>query len=113
MVTRISQTMSRAAAAVIFALASSTILVEEASATTVSISGTHSKGEIKKACGAVGGMSIEGQGGVGYGCFNPNKNTTVACNNKGVCTGYVPHQTPGTPRQPATMAVGGATAPQK
>jgi hypothetical protein len=56
----------------------------------VMIGGTHSKDEIKAACDKVGGINIEGQGGKGYGCFNQNKNTMVACDNSGQCSGFVP-----------------------
>jgi hypothetical protein len=54
------------------------------------LSGTHSKDEINKACDAVGGTQVQGAGGKGYGCFNGDKGTMVACNDGGVCTGYTP-----------------------
>ena len=54
------------------------------------LSGTHSKDEINKACDAVGGTQVQGAGGKGYGCYNGNKGTMVACNDGGVCTGYTP-----------------------
>lgn len=54
------------------------------------LSGTHSKEEINKACDAVGGTQVQGAGGKGYGCFNGDKGTMVACNDGGVCTGYTP-----------------------
>ena len=54
------------------------------------LNGTHSKEEVKGACDKVGGISNEGAGGQGYGCYNPKNGTMVACNNGGVCTGYTP-----------------------
>src|SRR5262245_7503867 len=54
------------------------------------LSGTHSKDEVKGACDKVGGISNEGAGGQGYGCYNPKNGTMVACANSGVCTGYTP-----------------------
>lgn len=59
-------------------------------AETHAISGTHSKEEINKACDAVGGTQVQGAGGKGYGCFNGDKGTMVACSDNGVCTGYTP-----------------------
>jgi len=59
-------------------------------AETHAISGTHSKAEIDKACDAVGGTHVQGEGGKGYGCFNGDKGTMVACSDNGVCTGYTP-----------------------
>jgi hypothetical protein len=56
----------------------------------VMIGGTHSKDEIKSACDKVGGINVEGEGGKGYGCFNQHKNTMVACDNSGQCSGFVP-----------------------
>lgn len=63
-----------------------------AMAKVVDISGTHSKGEIKKDCDAVGGFMVEGNGGKGYGCFNYHKNTLVACTKNGQCQGFVPRK---------------------
>ena len=54
------------------------------------LSGTHTKEEITKACDAVGGTPVQGAGGKGYGCYNGDKGTMVACNDGGVCTGYTP-----------------------
>jgi hypothetical protein len=59
-------------------------------AETHAISGTHTKEEINKACDAVGGTQVQGAGGKGYGCFNGDKGTMVACSDNGVCTGYTP-----------------------
>ena len=59
-------------------------------AETHAISGTHSKDEINKACDAVGGTQVQGAGGKGYGCFNGDKGTMVACNDAVTCTGYTP-----------------------
>lgn len=54
------------------------------------LSGKHSKQAIQTACDNVGGISVQGQGGKGYGCVNPSKGTMVACSDNGVCTGYTP-----------------------
>ena len=54
------------------------------------LGGKWSKDDITSRCAAVGGVNIEGQGGKGYGCYNPSKGTMVACNEGGTCTGYTP-----------------------
>ena len=60
-------------------------------AKTVNISGTHSRQEIATACKAVNGEANNTSGTSGsYGCDNLNKGTSVNCNAKGVCTGWVP-----------------------
>lgn len=58
----------------------------------VSLSGKHSKDEVKKACDGVGGFSVEGAGGKGYGCYNENTGVLVACNDDGDCMGFIPEQ---------------------
>ncbi|MGN6156705.1 MAG: hypothetical protein ACTHNL_01280 [Devosia sp.] len=80
--------LSKVAALVLFAVA----FANSASyAKSVQIHGTHSKDEIQKACDAVAdGVPVQGSKGGGYGCVNTKKGTMVACNNQGVCTGYVP-----------------------
>ena len=62
----------------------------DASAHAVQTSGKHTQAEIKKACDDVNGVPVSGEGGKGYGCFNQNKNTMVACSKDGDCTGFVP-----------------------
>lgn len=60
-------------------------------AKSVEIHGTHSQAEIQKACDALpDGVSVTGHDGHGYGCMNTKKGTSVACNDSGQCTGYVP-----------------------
>lgn len=54
------------------------------------LGGKHSRQDIKTACDNVGGISVQGENGKGYGCVNPSKGTMVACNDGGVCTGYTP-----------------------
>ena len=82
------QRLGKAATLALFAIA----FANSASfAKTVSISGTHSKADIQKACDALpDGVPVSGGKGNGYGCVNTKKGTMVACNDKGECTGYVP-----------------------
>lgn len=85
-----SRSVSKAFLIVSAALAIAGGLAVPASATQVVLSGTHTKQEINSACDKVGGIRTEGQGGKGYGCYNPDNGALVACNNGGVCTGYTP-----------------------
>ena len=67
------------------------VVATDGNARVIQISGTHSRGEIAAKCDAVGGE----KGGTsakhgGYTCDNFDKGTSVACNAKGHCTGYVP-----------------------
>ena len=73
----------------IVVFASFAVAADAASARVVQISGTHSKAEIGAKCAAAGGISEGGKGG-GYGCFNGNKGTSVDCDAKGHCVGWVP-----------------------
>ena len=81
---------------VVLALASVSFLAvsgTDAMARKVSIGGTHSPGDIKKACDAVGGV-YEGADSKGhYGCANLDKGTEVNCNSDGKCSGTVPSRT--------------------
>jgi hypothetical protein len=63
----------------------------EALAKEVAIRGTHSRAEIARKCDAVGGFkdNTAGKSG-GYGCWNFSKTTSVTCDAKGHCTGWVP-----------------------
>jgi hypothetical protein len=63
-----------------------------ATAKEVSISGTHSAGEIRDKCDAAGGV-YSGPGSKGYGCANSDKGTQIRCDNKGHCVGFVPRTT--------------------
>jgi hypothetical protein len=61
----------------------------------VSISGTHSRGELKGKCDAVGGSCGNCGGTKGsYGCDNPNAGTSISCTSGGKCTGWVPRSVP-------------------
>jgi hypothetical protein len=73
----------------------------------VSISGTHSRDEIKAACASVGGEFVEGQSG--YFCSaecGTDDTCTVSCNKGGKCTGECPNC--GRPTPPPVL---GGTAP--
>ena len=52
----------------------------------MSISGTHSYGEIKKKCPGCDCWNNAG----GFGCENKGKGTGVYCTVKGKCTGLTP-----------------------
>ena len=72
-------------------LAVMAIMATDADARRVTISGTHSRGEIKKACAAVDGICGGCNATSGkYSCDNLNKGTSVTCDPQGHCTGYVP-----------------------
>jgi len=60
-----------------------------ASAGTISLSGTHSRGEIESTCDKVGGMFIVAPKTGGYGCVKGSN--MVGCNSKGQCTGSCPN----------------------
>jgi hypothetical protein len=61
----------------------------------VSITGTHSRGELKGKCDAVGGSCGNCGGTKGsYGCDNPNAGTSISCTSGGKCTGWVPRRVP-------------------
>jgi hypothetical protein len=81
---------------VVLALASVSFLAvsgTDALARKVSIGGTHSPGDIKKACDSAGGV-YEGADNKGnYGCANLDKGTYVNCNSDGKCSGTVPSRT--------------------
>ena len=58
----------------------------------VTLSGTYSRGQVKKDCDAAGGAYID-SGGAGYACFSQSGNGNVVdCNNRGKCTGSIPRQ---------------------
>lgn len=79
-------------------VAAALIAPSAAFAEKVSISGTHSREEIASKCKAVGGVGVNTQGtSGGYGCENLDKGTSVDCDAKGNCTGWVPGRVaPGT-----------------
>lgn len=52
------------------------------------LSQRHTQAQVYSACDAVGGVKLSGQGGGGYGCYNPSNGNMVACSSNGVCTGY-------------------------
>ncbi len=54
----------------------------------VNLSGTHSRGEIKRACKGVG--TYHSTEGGSYGCINGEKGTSIKCSSDGKCTGSVP-----------------------
>lgn len=64
-------------------------------AKVVSISGSHSRGDIKGHCDAIGGSTIAGIGKGGYGCYNGANGNSVNCDSKGHCKGVVSRQTGG------------------
>jgi hypothetical protein len=75
------------------------LLPFEANAEKVSISGRHTRAEIAQKCAAVGGDAIGVDNSSGdYSCFNPHKGTSVSCDEKGKCTGYVPRRSGISPR---------------
>ena len=65
----------------------------DAMARKVSIGGTHSPGDIKKACDSVGGVYTGADSKGNYGCTNLDKGTVVNCNSDGKCSGTVPART--------------------
>ncbi len=73
----------------------------------VSISGTHTKDEIKATCASVGGEVIESPNG-NYGCFNDcgDHVCSVVCEKNGSCVGHCPNC--GRPTPPPVL---GGTAP--
>jgi hypothetical protein len=58
----------------------------------VTLSGTHSRGEVKKDCNASGGAYISFHDG-SYSCYSQSGNGNVVdCNKSGKCTGSIPRQ---------------------
>jgi hypothetical protein len=92
--------------ALVAILVSFVVFTDSALARRVSIGGTHSIGEIKAKCAAVGGEFF-GTRRSGYGCNNDNKGTGVFCDAKGKCTGGVPDRQ--APKGGRTGAIGGTT----
>jgi hypothetical protein len=80
----------RKLAVIIIALATLAFFAGVASAGMVSISGTHSKDEIKATCAREGASYSEDAGG--YGCAKPcgGSSCGVGCTNDGQCTGHCP-----------------------
>jgi len=67
-------------------------MIGDASARTITISGTHTRSEIAGKCDAVGGVKVgTGASKGGFGCENLDKGTSVNCDAKGHCTGWVPN----------------------
>jgi hypothetical protein len=64
--------------------------------------GKQSKETVKDACDKVGGFNVEGDGGKGYGCYNPKNGVLVACDNSNSCMGFIPRG------RPRGATVGGA-----
>jgi hypothetical protein len=62
-------------------------------AKNITISGTHSIGEIQQKCDAAGGYFSGGLKGGGYGCSNTDAGTQIICENNGKCKGSVPAAT--------------------
>lgn len=61
-------------------------------AKTVKISGTHTRQEIGATCRAGGGIAINTEGTSGtYECHNPDRQTSIYCNDNGKCDGWVPN----------------------
>jgi len=76
----------------IIALVTLAFLAGTAWAGQVSISGTHSRDEVKAACDNVGGDFVEGQSGYFCSAECGNDDTcTVSCNKGGKCTGDCPN----------------------
>ena len=73
------------------------VFTASAYATTVHLSGTHSKSEIQGACGKVNGIMNSGPNGTGYGCYNPKNGVLLACNDAGSCFGIIPRRQQGLP----------------
>jgi hypothetical protein len=81
-------------AALVAVFVSFVVFTDPALARRVSIGGTHSSGELKAKCAAVGGdFSRETWGG--SSCINSSKGTSVNCDARGKCWGIVPRQAPG------------------
>jgi hypothetical protein len=58
----------------------------------VTLSGTHSRGEVKNDCNASGGAYISFHDG-SYSCYSQSGNGNVVdCNKSGKCTGSIPRQ---------------------
>ncbi len=84
----------RSLVALVAILVSFIVFTDPALARRITIGGTHSSGEIKAKCAAVGGVFTSGS--TGYGCMNDSHGiTSVSCDAKGRCSGNVPRQAPG------------------
>jgi hypothetical protein len=81
-------------AALVAVFVSFVVFTDPALARRVSIGGTHSSGELKAKCAAVGGDFTRETWG-GSSCTNSSKGTSVNCDAKGKCWGIVPRQAPG------------------
>lgn len=83
----------------------------------ITLSGTFSRGQVKKDCDAVGG-TFSDSGSYGYGCLANNGNI-VNCSNRGKCTGSIPregkppHTIGGILRPPSGVKTTGGSAPWK
>ena len=64
--------------------------VSPANAEVVHLKQKHSKDDVDKACQGVGGLPVEGEGGDGYGCYNPNNGVLVACDKGEQCVAFIP-----------------------
>src|SRR5690348_237817 len=71
-----------AACTVLFTLG---LLMDGALAKDITLSGTHSPGEIRKTCDDNGGTYYSGGGGNSYGC--QGQKGSVSCDSNGKCTG--------------------------
>jgi hypothetical protein len=82
------------------------LFTDPAVARRVTIGGTHSSGEIKAKCAAVNGVFTSGS--AGYGCTNDSNGfTSVSCDAKGRCHGWVPGRK--VPKGGLTGVLGGGT----
>jgi len=80
--------------ALVAILVSFVAFMDPALAKRVSVGGTHSSGELKAKCAAIGGVFTQESWG-GSSCINSSKGTSVNCDAKGRCWGYVPRPVPG------------------
>jgi hypothetical protein len=103
----IAKTLRAAMLAAAAMTATDIIAGSDATARSVSISGTHSRSEIAGKCSAAGGLSSSGPNG--YGCVNVDKGTGVNCDTKGHCNGWVPGVR-GVNRAPVAGGLGHGTA---
>ncbi len=73
------------------AIVAISFMIGDANAKTIKIGGTHTRTEIAKKCDAVGGVKVgTGASKGSFGCENMDKGTSVSCDSKGRCTGWVP-----------------------
>ena len=66
------------------------VVATDGNAQAVHISGIQTRVEIKAKCEAAGGEYHSTGNKNGFGCDNQSKDTSMTCDPKGHCIGYVP-----------------------